>query len=234
MKYLSFVWIAFSLLVLSCTPTSNAGNKANNTTQTSEKELNPRIADYLKTNGKDYSAYEVATFAGGCFWCTEAAFERIEGVIDVISGYSGGASEHPTYAQIGSRTTGHAEAIQIYYDPKIVDFNTLLKVLYVAHDGTQVNRQGNDVGPQYRSAVFYHNDAQKTATKTYIKKLNEQLSPQKIATEVAAYTEFWVAEAYHQDYYEHHPENPYVQNVSRVKVEKVKKKFAHLLKAKYK
>ena len=227
--------VSLGLILLSCTPASNASvNNANEKTPNPKKEQNPRIADYLKTNGKDYSKYAVATFAGGCFWCTEAAFERIEGVIDVISGYSGGALKHPTYYQIGSGTTGHTESIQIYYDPKVIDFTTLLKVLYVAHDGTQVNRQGNDVGPQYRSAVFYHDDTQKAETKAYIKKLNKGLSPRKIATEVSAYKEFWVAEAYHQNYYEHHPENPYVQHVSRVKVEKVKKRFAHLLKEKYK
>ena len=227
MKYLSFVIIALGLIFSSCNAQSNTN--ANNTTT---HKQNLPITDYLKVHGKDYAAYEVATLAGGCFWCTEAAFERIEGVKDVISGYSGGHKKHPTYYEIGGGRTGHTEAIQVYFDPKVVSFETLLKVLYVAHDGTQVNRQGNDVGPQYRSAVYYHNAAQEKAIKAYIKVLNKKLN-KPIASEVAAYKEFWVAEDYHQDYYEHHPENPYVQAVSKAKVEKVKKKFPNLLKEKY-
>ncbi|MEM1321914.1 MAG: peptide-methionine (S)-S-oxide reductase MsrA [Bacteroidota bacterium] len=201
--------------------------------QVSQKDgKNPRIADYIQ--GKGYEQYAVATFAGGCFWCTEAAFERIEGVVDVISGYSGGESEHPTYQQIGTGSTGHAEAIQIYYDSEVISFQQLLEILVVAHDPTQLNRQGPDVGTQYRSAVFYHSPEQKEQTETYFEKLNTAGKfPKPIVTQVASYEEFWVAEAYHQDYYEHHPENPYVQRISRPKVEKVKKQFKTLLKKKY-
>ncbi len=180
------------------------------------------------------SNLETATIGGGCFWCTEAAFDRINGVVDVISGYAGGEVEHPTYQQIGGGMTGHTESIQIYYNPAIIDFQKLLEVFVVAHDPTQVNRQGPDVGPQYRSAIFYHNASQKEQTEQYFKQLKaEGRFTKPIATEVAEYTEFWVAEEYHQNYYEHHPENPYVQRISRPKVEKVKKYFKDILKKKY-
>lgn len=192
-----------------------------------------KIADYIAEN--DYSNYGVATFAGGCFWCTEASFERIEGVVDVISGYSGGEELYPTYRQIGTGRTGHTESIQIYFDKEKISFEKLLEVFFVAHDPTTLNRQGPDRGPQYRSAIFYHSDEQKAATDSIIEALNASGKLRnKIVTEVAPYEEFWTAEGYHQDYYEHHPENPYVQSVSRPKVEKVKKVFADILKEKYK
>lgn len=195
-------------------------------------EIQP-IKEYVK--GKGYEKYSVATFAGGCFWCTEAAFDRINGVVDVISGYSGGEETYPTYEEVGSAATGHAEAIMIYFDSTVVDYKTLLDVFFVAHDPTQLNRQGPDIGPQYRSAIFYHNNEQKKAANKTINKLTGASKfPDPIVTEVQPYREFWVAEAYHQDYYEAHPENPYVQRISRPKVEKVEKSFADLLKDKYK
>ncbi len=191
------------------------------------------IDEYI--DGKGYEKYDVATFAGGCFWCTEAAFERIKGVVDVISGYSGGTKEYPSYELIGTGTTRHAEAIMIYYNPNKVDFNTLLEVFFVAHDPTQVDRQGPDVGPQYRSAIFYHNEAQKAAVEAFFATVREENRlDEEIATELSPYTQFWVAESYHQDYYEIHPGNPNVRSISRPKVEKVKKKFASILKDEYK
>ena len=193
----------------------------------------PAIADYIEGRGLD--KYAVATFAGGCFWCTEASFERIEGVKEVISGYSGGEISNPAYRLVASGGTKHAEAIQIYYDEEVVSFETLLKVFYVAHDGTQVNRQGPDRGPQYRSEIFYHNEAEKKAAEAYIKKLNDSGKYSRpIATLVTSYKEFWVAEAYHQDYYPSHQNNPYIANVSKPKVEKVEKVFKDILKAEYK
>lgn len=192
-----------------------------------------RIADYI--TGKDYSAYGVATFAGGCFWCTEASFERINGVVDVISGYSGGKELYPTYKEIGTASTGHTESIQIYFDKDKIDYNTLLEVFFVAHDPTTLNRQGPDRGPQYRSAIFYRNDDEKAAIDEIIAKLNDSGKlPGPVVTEVSPYEEFWTAEGYHQDYYELNPGNPYVQSVSKPKVEKVKKVFASILKEKYK
>jgi peptide methionine sulfoxide reductase msrA/msrB len=190
------------------------------------------IAEYIK--GKGYEQYEVATFAGGCFWCVEASFERIEGVVDVISGYSGGEKAYPTYEEVSSRKTKYAESIQVYYDPAVIDFPKLLEVFFVAHDPTQLNRQGPDVGPQYRSEIFYHGTEQKELAEAYIKELdNSGKFDRPVVTALSPYKEFWVAEAYHQDYYEHHPENPYIQSVSRPKVEKVEKEFADILKDAY-
>ena len=226
-----------SFIFLACGQTDrNLGSSSTEgkaTTVASKNGLNPRIADYIK--GKNYEQYQVATFAGGCFWCTEAAFERIEGVVDVISGYSGGKSEHPTYKEIGTGRSGHAEAIQIYFDPNVISYKTLLDIFFVAHDPSQLNRQGPDHGTQYRSAVFYHNDEQKQETETAIQKGNDSGKFEgPIVTQVTNYEEFWVAEAYHQDYYPNNPQNPYVQSVSRPKVKKVEKYFAELLKAEYK
>jgi len=192
-----------------------------------------KIEEYIAD--KDYSAYKVATFAGGCFWCTEAAFERIDGVVDVISGYTAGDEAYPTYEEVGRQMTTHTEGIQIYYDDTVVSYETLLAVLFVAHDPTTLNRQGPDRGPQYRSGIYYHNEAQKKAINETILRLTEQKAfNDPIVTEVKAYEEFWTAEAYHQDYYEHNPQNPYVARVSKPKVEKVKKVFKDYLKKEYK
>lgn len=184
--------------------------------------------------GKGYEKYERAIFAGGCFWCTEASFERINGVIDVISGYSGGKKKYPTYKQVGAGQTNHAEAIIIFYDPAVVSYEKLLEVFYVAHDGTQLNRQGPDVGRQYRSAIYYIDEKEKELASNYIAKLDKSGKYNKpIVTEIEAYTEFWVAEDYHQDYYENNPNQRYVYFVSRPKVEKVEKVFADILKKEY-
>jgi peptide methionine sulfoxide reductase msrA/msrB len=190
------------------------------------------IGAYLRD--KDYGAYAAATLAGGCFWCTEAAFERIEGVVDVISGYCGGPERYPSYEAVGGGQTGHAEAIRIYYDSTVIDFPTLLDVFFVAHDPTQLNRQGPDVGPQYRSAIFYHDERQAEQARTAIEALDAAGKwADPVVTRLSPLTEFWVAEAYHQDYYPQHPENPYVQRITRPKVEKVEKAFADRLKEAY-
>ena len=193
---------------------------------------NPRIADYIKDKG--FEKYSVATFAGGCFWCTEASFERINGVVEVISGYSGGHLDHPTYKEVCAETTGHAEAIQIYFDPNIVTFDKLLDVFFVAHDPTQLNRQGNDKGESYRSEIFYQNKEQKELIDKKIETLNASTFNNNIVTKVNSYKEFWVAEEYHQGYYDINPRQSYVYNVSRPKVEKVMKTFKDILKPKYK
>lgn len=178
--------------------------------------------------------YELATFAGGCFWCTEAVFERVTGVKDVVSGYTGGKEKNPTYGQVSYGETSHAEAIQIYYDPKIISYDKLLVIFFATHDPTQVNRQGPDVGAQYRTEVFYHDAAQKDATEKYIAKLNSEGKYDKpIATKVSEYSEFWLAEAYHQNYYELNPDNPYIINIAVPKVRKFKKYFPELVKEQY-
>ncbi len=220
-RYTMVLTLFMSLFVLSC-----------NGQQPGEASDVQKISDYVA--GKGYEKYEVATFAGGCFWCTEASFERIEGVVDVISGYSGGEKDYPTYKMVSYGQTKHAEAIQIFYDPAVISFDKLLEIFFVAHDPTTLNRQGPDVGPQYRSEIFYHDQTQKEKAKAYMKKLDASGKfKDSIVTKLSKYEEFWTAEGYHQDYYEHNPQNPYIQRVSRPKVEKVMKVFADILKKKY-
>lgn len=177
---------------------------------------------------------EIATLAGGCFWCTEAVFERVKGVEDVYSGYTGGKEANPTYRQVSYGQTSHAEAIQIVYDPKVLSYETILDIFFTAaHDPTQLDRQGNDVGRQYRSAAYYHNATQKKAIEKAIDKYNEKKYKGKIVTEVEPFEKFWMAEGYHQNYYELNPGNPYIINVARDKVRKLNQYFPELVKAKY-
>lgn len=172
-----------------------------------------------------------AVLAGGCFWCTEAVFELIEGVRDVVSGYSGGSKETANYRRVSMGDTGHAEAIEITYDSSVVTFGQLLRVFFeVAHDPTQLNRQGPDVGPQYRSAIFYMNDEQKRIAEAYIRTLNEaKVFRSKIVTELAPFKAFYPAEDYHQDYAANNPGNPYIYFNAVPKVEKLKKACPRLV-----
>jgi peptide-methionine (S)-S-oxide reductase len=187
------------------------------------------------TKAQNLENYDVAIFAGGCFWCTEASFERIDGVVDVISGYSGGHKDYPAYKEVGYGTTGHSEAIYIYYDKSVIDYNTLLDVFFVAHDPTTLNRQGPDVGEAYRSAIYYNTDEELKLIETAIAKVNTSGKySDKVVTEVEPYKEFWVAEGYHQNFYELNPNQGYVNSVSRPKVKKVVKAFPDLIKKKYK
>lgn len=180
---------------------------------------------------EEESDVELATFGGGCFWCTEAIFQEIEGVAFVKSGYSGGHAENPTYEQVCDKTTGHAEVVQIGYDPEVVSFEKLLEVHLKTHDPTTLNRQGADIGPQYRSAIFYHNDEQREAANAIIKKLNELGAYSKpIVTEVEEFTKFYDAENYHQNYYSSNPNNGYCQAVIRPKMKKFRQAFADILK----
>jgi peptide-methionine (S)-S-oxide reductase len=174
----------------------------------------------------------LATFAGGCFWAQEEVFEEVRGVRAVVSGYSGGTVANPSYEQVASRQTGHAEAVQVYYDPKEVSYATLLDVfLRSSHDPTQLNRQGPDVGDEYRSAVFYRTAAEKATAEAAIRRVNEaKIYKQPVVTQVAALTTFWPAEGYHQGYYRLHPEQPYVATVSRRKVEHFRQEFPKLVK----
>jgi peptide-methionine (S)-S-oxide reductase len=185
----------------------------------------------VKKTNKNKSELAVATFAGGCFWCTEEAAEKLRGVEDVISGYTGGATKNPTYEQISTGLTGHAEAIQIYYDSTVISYETLLEAFFAAHDPTTLNRQGPDVGTQYRSAIFYRTQKEKAQIDAYIQKLNSTRAFQApIVTQVAALKEFYPAEAEHQDFYRYNPDNPYMQSVSKPKLEKFKKKMEGKLK----
>ncbi|EOZ97728.1 Peptide methionine sulfoxide reductase MsrA [Indibacter alkaliphilus LW1] len=174
---------------------------------------------------------EVATLGSGCFWCIEAIYQDLKGVTDVRSGYSGGHVEKPAYRQVTSGTTGHAEVIQFYYDPKVISFQDVLEIFWSTHDPTTLNRQGADVGPQYRSAVFYHSEEQKQQAEFFMKKLDESKAfDRPIVTEITAFSNFYVAEDYHQNYFNDNGMQPYCQVVIRPKVEKFKKVFADKLK----
>lgn len=178
------------------------------------------------------SSLSKATFGAGCFWCVEAIFQEIKGVDTVVSGYSGGAVLDPTYKEVCSGTTGHAEVIQVYFDESIVSFETLLEVFWKTHDPTTLNRQGADVGTQYRSVIFYHSIEQKETAELYKKKLNEAgIWDDPIVTEISAFEKFYAAEEYHQNYYrENGATNGYCRVVITPKVEKFKKVFEHLKK----
>ncbi len=165
----------------------------------------------------------VATLAGGCFWCTEAVFERMEGVNDVVSGYIGGHVENPTYEQVCGKRTGHAEACEIYYDPDVVSYEELLALFFKTHDPTTMDQQGADVGPQYRSIVFYHDEDQKQSAEKYIKKLDAAREFRRpIVTKIQKATKFWPAEEYHQDYFRLNPNAGYCRAVVAKKVRKAK------------
>lgn len=187
------------------------------------------INEYIK--GRGLENYSKATFAGGCFWCSEASFDRINGVVAVVSGYTGGDEQYPSYEEVSAHQTHHAEAVMVYFDPKVVSYEKLVEVFFVAHDPTQLNRQGADVGEQYRSAIFYQNEEQKKIAQQYIQHLEEVKKYSKpIVTEVSPYKEFWVAEGYHQDYFLQNPNDPYMLHVGKPKVDKVEKTFPDIIK----
>lgn len=172
-----------------------------------------------------------ATFGTGCFWCTEAQFQQLEGVLKVESGYSGGVNANPTYEEVSTGTTGHAEVVQITYDPAKISFETLLEAFWQAHDPTTLNRQGNDVGPQYRSVIFYHDEEQRQQAEFYKKKLDDSKAfDNPIVTEIAPFKAFYVAENYHQNYYNLNGSAPYCTYVIKPKLEKFKKVFKEKLK----
>ena len=174
---------------------------------------------------------DTATFASGCFWCTEAIFERVNGVKSVISGYSGGTVPNPTYEEVCTGNTGHAECTQIIYDPSVISYDELLEIFWKMHDPTTLNRQGNDVGTQYRSAIFYHNEQQKEKAEYYKKKLtDEKIWDKPIVTEITKFTKFYPAENYHQEYYDKNPNQGYCAYVITPKVEKFEKIFKDKLK----
>lgn len=173
-----------------------------------------------------------AYFASGCFWCVEAIYESVIGVQESVSGYAGGFTKNPTYELSNTGRTGHAEAVEVYYDPKLVSFSTLLDVYFGSQNVTQVNGQGPDRGSQYRSIVFYQNETQKTLILNKISEI-EKLQNTKVAAEVYPFQKFWKAEAYHQNYELLHPNNPYVRNVSIPRLKRFKTKFPHLLKERH-
>jgi len=171
-----------------------------------------------------------AYFASGCFWCVEASYESVKGVKEAISGYSGGHTENPTYESTSTGTTGHAEAIEVIYDPKVVSFATLVDVYFASQDVTQVNGQGADRGSQYRSILFYQNEEQKKIIEEKTAAMNKKIAPKEVAAEIYPFQKFWVAEAYHQDFEKNNPNNPYVQRVSIPRLERFQKKLPEVLK----
>jgi peptide-methionine (S)-S-oxide reductase len=173
---------------------------------------------------------EIATFGSGCFWCTEAVFQRLKGVESVVSGYSGGFVENPSYEEVCSGTTGHAEATQIKYDPAQISYEELLEVFWKTHDPTTLNQQGNDFGPQYRSAIFYHNDEQRRLAEEYKKKLDAaRIWDKPIVTEITQFTNFYPAENYHQNYFNNNPNQPYCSYIIKPKVKKLQEVFREKL-----
>lgn len=174
---------------------------------------------------------QIAVFAGGCFWCTEPVFSQLKGVSKVVSGYIGGHTANPTYKQICNGDTGHAEAIQIMFDDSVISFETLLEIFFASHDPTTLNRQGNDVGTQYRSAVFCQDEAQRAATVNMISRLNAQgIWPTPIVTQVNGAETFYPAEDYHQYYFANNPYQPYCMAVAAPKAAKIRAKYAQLIK----
>ena len=201
-----------------------------NSAQTNKEQEAVMNAEPVEVSLKNGKAR--AYFASGCFWCVEAIYESVKGVEESISGYSGGYTKNPTYEASNTGRTGHAEAVEIIYDPNVVSFETLVDVYFASQDVTQVNGQGNDRGPQYRSIIFYQNDAQKKIIEKKKAALAKQLNA-TIAAEVYPFQKFWKAEDYHQNYEKLHPENPYIQNVSIPRLKKFQAKMPEVLKEKH-
>ena len=205
-------------MFLSCNQAKNNDKKSSKT-------------ETKKQNNMTNKNFEIATFGGGCYWCIEAVFQRLEGVEKVESGFSGGQVKNPSYREVCTGTTGHAEVIQITFDTTKISFAEILKVFFTMHDPTTLNRQGNDVGTQYRSAVFYHNDEQKKITEEVIAALNQEHAyPNPIVTEVSKFDIFYKADDYHQNYYNDNSSEGYCRFVIQPKVEKFEKVFKDRLK----
>lgn len=207
-----------SLFLLSC------GNGNSQNSATKEEIANAEPVEVQTENGMEY-----AYFASGCFWCVEAVYESVKGVDEAISGYSGGHTKNPTYEQSNTGQTGHAESVEVIYDPKVVSFRDLVRVYFGSQDPTQVNGQGPDHGSQYRSIIFYQNAEQKKIIEEVKAEVAKNYD-QPIAAEILPFQKFWKAEDYHQDYEESHPGNPYIQKVSIPRINRFKAKFPELLK----
>lgn len=210
--------LIFAFLFFSC------GNNAQEKTVTRPEIANAEPVEVPAENGM-----EKAYFASGCFWCVEAVYESIEGVEEAISGYAGGHTKNPTYEESNTGRTGHAEAVEVIYDPGVVDFRTLVEVYFGSQDPTQVNGQGPDRGSQYRSIIFFQNEEQKKIVQEVKAEVAEEYK-KPIAAEVLPFQKFWIAEDYHQDYEKSNPNNPYIKNVSIPRLNKFKEKFPDILK----
>lgn len=209
--------------VIALTISCKSNNKQDSETET--------IAHNTAENIQDLNAYERAYFASGCFWCVEAIFESVKGVKEVISGYSGGTEENPTYEEVGYGRTSHAEAVEVYYDPSEISYFELVQVFFGSHDPTSLNRQGPDRGSQYRSIAFFRNEEEKNIIESYKAALEEsKVYVDPIVTQVVPFTKFYKAEDYHQDYEKKNPNNSYILNVSIPRLNRFKENFPKFLK----
>ncbi|MCF6241522.1 MAG: peptide-methionine (S)-S-oxide reductase MsrA [Bacteroidales bacterium] len=226
MKQIGFLYIfTFALLSFSCVDTQNSAQNKDN----KQIKLNHKVKN--KMNNQKSNNQEIAIFGAGCFWCVEAVFQDLKGVYKVESGYSGGTLKNPTYAEVCTGTTGHAEVTRIEFNPDEISFEFLLSVFFKTHDPTSLNKQGADQGTQYRSVIFYTSPKQKEIAERIIKQLNEEKAyPDPIVTEVSKFDKFYKAEDYHQDYFNNNPNQGYCRYVIQPKVEKFRKVFKDYLK----
>jgi peptide-methionine (S)-S-oxide reductase len=215
----SFTMRIFSVLLITFAALTACGQKTI-----------PSIKEENRAKKPELDTLQTAYFASGCFWCVEGVFESVDGVREVVSGYTGGQTENPTYEQVCTGRTGHAESVEIYYDSTKVSYETLLKVFFGSHDPSTLNRQGPDGGTQYRSAIFYKNPREKALAKAYIDSLLDNEVYPKVTTELSKLTIFYPAEIYHQNYECQNPNNPYVQNVSIPRIEGFRNAFPELVK----
>jgi peptide-methionine (S)-S-oxide reductase len=220
-----FKLLVFAFFTVACT--SKNITQANMDTPSRLSRDVPSSVSKPRKGSIDTSKLETATLAAGCFWKMDAAYQQLRGVEHVEVGFAGGKLKNPTYEQVCTRTTGHAETVQVVFDPKVVSFREILEVFWTIHDPTVLNQEGNDKGDDYRSVVFYRSEDQKTMAKTVKDSLDKvHLHPQPIVTTIEPYTHFYRAETYHQNYYNLHPDEPYTYNVVRKKVELFEKVFA--------
>ena len=218
--------LMFSITATHCQSTNNSNTK--------------NVKEYVNTSGvtsntpQKYlpkkAGLKRAYFASGCFWCVEAIYESVKGVEEVVSGYSGGHTENPTYEASNTGNTGHAEAVEVFYDSTVIDFPTLIDIYFGSQNISQVNGQGPDKGSQYRSIVFYENETEKAIITDKIAALNDEIAPEKVAAEVKQFQMFWVAEDYHQDYEKLHPNHGYIQAISVPRLKRFQAKFPELIK----
>ena len=214
------LYFALSLMLLISIGCKNASE---------EPVTPPEIANAEPVEVPIQDGLKKAYFSAGCFWCVEAVFESVKGVKEAVSGYAGGHTKNPTYEQSNTGTTGHAESVEVIYDPKVIDFGTLVDIYLGSMDPTQKNGQGPDIGSQYRSLIFFQNEEQKKIIEQKIKALGEKYN-KPIAVEVLPFQKFWKAEEYHQNYERNHPNDPYIRNVSHPRINRFKNKFPQLLK----
>lgn len=228
---MNFTQLSFLVLTLFIVTSCKSNTKENNPQPAKEvaQESTPEI---VKLNPQELQNYETAYFASGCFWCVEAIFESVRGVKEAVSGYAGGTEDNPTYEMIGSGRTLHAEAVEVYYDPKVISFTELVQVFFGSHDPTSLNQQGPDRGTQYRSIAFYQKEKEKQIIEGYIKAAVDMniYEGDPITTEVTQLDKFWKAEEYHQDYERKNPNNSYVRNVSIPRLNRFKANFGDFLK----